>query len=82
MTRALERGMRLLEALAAIPGTASVQDLAAHSRLPPATCTRLLHQLVLREPARKLRQAGIPEALLRPEAPRGERRRPGERCSA
>jgi DNA-binding IclR family transcriptional regulator len=46
MARVLERGLRLLEALAAIPGMASVQDLAVHSRLPPATCTRLLHHLV------------------------------------
>jgi DNA-binding IclR family transcriptional regulator len=45
MARVLERGLRLLEALAAIPGTASVQELSERSRLPPATCTRLLHQL-------------------------------------
>jgi DNA-binding IclR family transcriptional regulator len=45
MTRALERGMRLLEALATIPGMAAVQELATRSGLPPATCTRLLHQL-------------------------------------
>lgn len=45
MARVLERGLRLLEALAAIAGLASVQQLAAQSGMPSATCTRLLQQL-------------------------------------
>jgi DNA-binding IclR family transcriptional regulator len=46
MARVLARGLHLLAALAAVPGLASVHELAERSGLPRATCTRLLQLLV------------------------------------